>query len=221
MPMTPAVQSMVAVTYVGDIDRSRAFYGLLGFQQQGTGSAPTSAWVSLHHDGHFVLLASTTPPLDIPRLPLLFYFYFLDVDAVVSGLEAAGVEVAHMGHPAHALGGEVKLLDPDGNTVLIGQQERSASQPATADDGTSPRFSLLTEAAALVEASGGTTAPCQVSSFDGMPCPKNADVKLADSAGGTVWACLTHADEILVTVPGAFIANEDDEGIGGFLSRRG
>jgi len=35
------------------------------------------------------------------------------------------------------------------------------------------------------------------------------------------WACLAHADEILVTVPGAFIASQDDQGIAAFLSRRG
>jgi hypothetical protein len=29
-----------------------------------------------------------------------------------------------------------------------------------------------------------------------------------------------HADEILVTVPGSFIASQDEQGIGWFLSRR-
>jgi hypothetical protein len=59
-----------------------------------------------------------------------------------------------------------------------------------------------------------------VRSFGGAPCPDEAEVKLADSAGDTVWACLRHADEILVTVPAAFIASPD-EGIAGFMSRRG
>jgi hypothetical protein len=113
----------------------------------------------------------------------------------------------------------VKVLDPDGNTVLLGQQERSESQPP-ADDETSPRFSLLKEAAALVEAGGGTTATCQVGHPRGTPCLNKADVKLADSGADSVWACLAHADEILVSVPGAFIASQGDQGIAGFLSRR-
>ena len=99
---------MVAVTYVRDIDTSRAFYQLLGFHEQRSGQADTSAWLSLQQGGHFVLLASIRPPLAAPRLPLLFSFFFDDVDAV-AGLEAAGVKVAHMGHPPHALGGEIKL----------------------------------------------------------------------------------------------------------------
>jgi len=114
----------------------------------------------------------------------------------------------------------VKLLDPDGNTVLLGQRERSASQPPAADDEASPHFSLLKEAAALVEARGGTTVLCQVGDIGGVPCGKRAEVKLADAAGDTVWACLAHADEILVTVPGSFIASQDEPGIGWFLSRR-
>jgi hypothetical protein len=74
--MTPAVQSMVAATYVRDIGTSRAFYELLGFREQSAGSAATSAWSSLHHDELSVLLTSTTPPLDIPQLPLLLYFFY-------------------------------------------------------------------------------------------------------------------------------------------------
>jgi catechol 2,3-dioxygenase-like lactoylglutathione lyase family enzyme len=211
---------MVAATYVRDIDTSRAFYGLLGFREHSAGKAATSAWSSLHLGGHRVLLASTRPPLDIPRLPLLFYFFFDDLDDVVASLRSAGEEVVHMGHPPHALGGEAKVLDPDGNTVLLGQQERSATQAPAADDAASPRFSLLKEAAALVEARGGTTATCQVSDIHGTICRAKADVKLADSGGNTVWACLGHADEILVTVPGAFIASQDDQGITGFLRSR-
>jgi catechol 2,3-dioxygenase-like lactoylglutathione lyase family enzyme len=211
---------MVAVTYVRDIDTSRAFYELLGFHEQRSGKADTSAWLSLQQGGHFVLLASTRPPLAVPRLPLLFYFFLDDLDAVAGPLEAAGVAVSHMGHPPHALGGEVKLADPDGNTVLLGQRERSPSQPPAADDEASPHFSLLKEAAALVEARGGTTVTCQVNGARAAPCGKRAEVKLADSAGDTVWACLAHADEILVTVPGAFIASQDGEGLAAFLSGR-
>jgi hypothetical protein len=45
-------------------------------------------------------------------------------------------------------------------------------------------------------------------------------VKLADSLGDSVWACLQHADQILVTVPAAFVASHDDRGIATFLGRR-
>lgn len=213
------MQRMVAVTYVADIDASRKFYELLGFREQLSGRAATSAWSSLHAGEHSILLAWTSPPLDIARLPLLFYFFFDDLDAVTGTLRAAGVEVTPLGHPPHALGGEAKVIDPDGNTVLLGQRERSASQPPAPDEDLSARFSLLREAAALVQAQGGTTVPCEATGPGGEPCGRQSDVKLADSTGGTAWVCLAHADEILVTVPGAFIASQDDQGIRAFLGR--
>jgi hypothetical protein len=167
-----------------------------------------------------VLLASTTPPLELTQLPLLFYFYFDDVDAAIEMLRAGGVEVARMGYPPHALGGEAKVIDPDGNTVLLGQRERSASQPPPAGEDASPHFSLLAESAAVVAARGGGSTVCQVRDIDGKRCRQKARIKLADSAGNSMWACLDHADEILVTVRGAFIASSSEEGISAYLSRR-
>jgi predicted enzyme related to lactoylglutathione lyase len=220
--MTP-VQSMIAVTYVRDIDSARAFYELLGFREQSAGRAATSAWSALHQGDLSVLLAYTRPPLEIAPLPLLFYFFCADLDAVVGALGTAGVEVIRTGHPPHAPGGEVKVLDPDGNTVLIGQAERSASADGTQESEEADaafRFSLLKEAAAAVSAQGGSTVGCGVPAPAGAPCPDPAEVKLADSGGDVVWACLAHAEEILITVPAAFIASRGEPGLADFLSLR-
>lgn len=219
VPMPPAVQSMVASAYVRDIDTSRTFYELLGFRENSTGRAASAAWCYLQHNGHFVLLASTQPPLAIPRLPLLFYFFYDDLDAVVAVLDGAGVPVTRTGHPPHALGGEVKVLDPDGNTVLLGQRERSAARAPAEDEGLI-RFSILREAATLVSSRGGAPQACQVTGRDSGRCPNQAEVKLADSLGDSAWVCLAHAEEILVTVPAVFIASHDDRGIAAFLDGR-
>jgi hypothetical protein len=64
--------------------------------------------------------------------------------------------------------------------------------------------------------------------FSSSPAPSNiiaepglsARAGLADAAGDTVWACLAHADDILVTVRGSFIASQDERGVAWFLSRR-
>ena len=210
---------MIAVTYVKDIDTSRAFYELLGFHEQSSGKAGSSAWLVMRDGQVAVLLAMTGQAPDIPPLPMLSYFFYEDLGAVTGALEAAGVPVTRTGHPPHALGGELKILDPDGNTVLLGQRERSASQAPAEDEG-QIRFSILQEAAALVSSRGGTPQACQASGPDNMRCPNQAEVKLADSLGDSAWVCLTHAEQILVTVPAAFIASHDDRGIAAFLAAR-
>ena len=215
--MIPRARSMIAATYVKDIDASRAFYALLGFCEHSSGKAEGSAWSVMQHEGVSVLLAATGPALEVPALPLLFYFFYDDIEAVTGVLEAAGAPVVRTGHPPHALGGEVKVLDPDGNTVLLGQRERTASA-APADDEGLIRFSILAEAAALVSARGGAPHACQVTGRDGGRCPDQAEVKLADSAGDSAWVCLPHAEQILVTVPGVFIASHDDRGIAALLA---
>jgi catechol 2,3-dioxygenase-like lactoylglutathione lyase family enzyme len=217
--MAAQVQSMIAVAYVADIDASRAFYELLGFRQHSSGKAELSGWVVMRHDQVSVLLAMTGPALEIPPLPMLFYFFYEDLGAVVGALDRAGVPVTRTGHPPHALGGEVKVLDPDGNTVLLGQRDRSASQAPAGDEG-QIRFSILHEAAALVASRGGAPQACQVAGPGSGRCPDRAEVKLADSLGDSAWVCLMHAEQILVTVPTAFIASHDDRGIAAFLAGR-
>ena len=215
--MKPVLRRMDAATYVKDIEASRAFYELLGFYELQSGRGPASAWSAMRNGRDTVLLTWTRPPLPVPQLPLLFYFFFEDLDALLSALDDAGLKPVHLGHPPHAPGGEAKVTDPDGNTILLAQEEHSPSQPPVPEENEKDWFSILKEAAALVQARGGTTAQCEIS-HAGRTCLQQAEIKLADSAGHSAWACLAHADEILVTVPGAFIASRD-EGLAAFLSR--
>lgn len=218
--MPPAVQSMIAVTYVTDIDAARSFYELLGFRAQAEGKAETSAWLVLRHGPHTVLLACTKPALQLPGLPLLFYFYYDDLDEVLRALEAAGTEVVRHGRAPHAEGGEASVRDPDGNTILLGQRGLPGAARAREGQDEASRFSLLREAATAASAGAKPATGCQVSGTAGEPCPEPAEVRLADSAGTAVWTCIAHAEEILVMVPGAFVASEEDTGIANYLSLR-
>ncbi len=215
--MNPQVQSMIAVTYVKDIGASRAFYELLGLRESASGREGASAWSVVRHGEVSVLLAMTELAPDLPPLPMLCYLFYEDIGAVTAVLDQAGVPVIRTGHPPHALGGEVRVLDPDGNTVLLGQRERSPSAPPADDEG-DIRFSVLQEAAVLVASRGGTPRACEFTARDGRRCPDQAEVKLADSLGDSAWFCLLHAEHVLVTVPGAFIASHDDRGIAAFLA---
>jgi catechol 2,3-dioxygenase-like lactoylglutathione lyase family enzyme len=215
------LMSMVAATYVRDLDRSRAFYSALGFTETSAGRNELSAWSSLHHGDHSVLLVTSTPAVDIPELPLLFYFFIDDLAAAMRSLQSAGTDVAHVGYPPHARAGEAKTLDPDGNTILLGQREHAADQPHMAETAPSERFSLLKEAAALARARTVPQMSCQINDVERNPCTRPAEVKLADSWGSTAWACIPHAEEALVMAPASFIANEDEKGLDLFLASRG
>ena len=104
--------------------------------------------------------------------------------------------------------------------VQFGQRVAVAGElrrPVT-DDGA--RMSLIKQAAEAISRRGGAPAGCQVGRTDGQPCPEPAEVKLADPWGETVWACLTHADEALIDARSAFIATEDEHGLGPWLRHR-
>jgi hypothetical protein len=105
------------------------------------------------------------------------------------------------GSPASAAPRTLWAARPASPT-LLGQRERTPAQPADTED--ISRFSLLREAAAAVAARGGAPSTCQVADPQGQPCPPCADVRLADPAGSTIWAYIGHAEDVLVTVPGAF-----------------
>jgi catechol 2,3-dioxygenase-like lactoylglutathione lyase family enzyme len=214
----PTVTGLVATTYVRDLDRSRRFYAALGFEERSIGSNDRAAWSSLHHGDHSVLLVTMTPGLDIPALPLLLYFYVDDLAAATARLEETGATVAHVGYPPHVPGGEARTTDPDGNTILLGQRE---APPQVPRDDPEHRFSLLREAAALARQLADPDSTCQIGNRRGEPCPRPAEVKLADTWGSTAWACLPHADETLVAVRSVFLASHDeDSSLDEYLAQR-
>jgi predicted enzyme related to lactoylglutathione lyase len=213
------VQAAVPVLYVRSIESALTFYALFGYRRAQSGGDGDARWEHLQSGQHAVLLACVQPPLIQAELPLLIYLYVTDLGAVRDRLADAGFQYKLVGHPDHAPGGELRTCDPDGNVVLVGQRA-AAADARTRPTGAEERFSLLKEAAETVSRRGGAPATCQVTAADGGACPNPAELKLADTWGATVWACLTHADEALINAPGAFIASEDVQGLGPWLSRR-
>ncbi len=207
------------VIYVRDVESSEAFYALFGYARQQSGDAD-ARWSYLQCGSHTLLLACVQPPPIDVELPLLIYLYVTDLTRVREQLDHADHPYELIGYPDHAPGGELRTQDPDGNVILMGQ--RTSITPHTdAPAGTEARRSMIRQAAEAVGRRGGSPAACQIGTPGGDACAEPAEVKLADSWGVTVWACLTHADEALINAPGAFIATEDAQGLQPWLSRRG
>jgi hypothetical protein len=218
--MPSRVQAAVPVLYVRSIESAQAFYGLFGYRQAQAGGDGDARWSYLQCGEHTLLLVCVQPLLITTELPLLIYLYVTDLGEVREQLAEAGRDYELAGYPDHAPGGELRATDPDGNVVLVGQRTAVAAGERTGPPAPEARFSLIKKAAEAVSRRGGAPAACQVPAADGGACPEAAELKLADGWGATVWACLPHADEALINASGAFIANEDAQGLGPWLSRR-
>jgi len=219
--MQNRVEAAVPVLYVRDVASAQAFYALFGYEHIQTGGDGDARWSYLKGGQHTVLLACVQPALIPVELPLLIYLYVTGLGDVREQLDAAGHDYELTGYPDHAPGGELRTHDPDGNVVLVGQRTTVAADARTAPSAPEARFSLIKQAAEAISRRGGAPATCQVPTADSSPCPRPAEIKLADTWGATIWACLPHADEALINAPAAFIASEDAQGLGPWLSHRG
>lgn len=157
--------AVTAYLHVADVDRSIAFYELLGLvadtvyreggeEQEGNGSEGASAggpafWASMHGrvkgarvEGSRLMLARASGPIDPGVQAALLYMYSQDVRSLAETLRARGVPslgrfmecavgqaagihdyraVYDVTQPHYMPAGELRVHDPDGYVVLIGQ----------------------------------------------------------------------------------------------------
>jgi len=71
------------------------------------------------------------------------------------------------------------------------------------------------------ETGDATPGRCGIGMPDGSDCPAPAEIKLADGSGASAWSCAVHADEVLISAHGVFIASDEPDGLEAFLARRG
>lgn len=67
------------------------------------------------------MLAQADGPVDPAVQAILFYLYADDVAALREHLKRNSVEVSEVSRPFYMPEGEIRLTDPDGYVLLIGQ----------------------------------------------------------------------------------------------------
>jgi hypothetical protein len=216
--MTAAVRSLTPVVYVADLGDAAHFYDLLDFVEVTHGDDGQWAWSYLRCGELSVLLAATVGPVPEGRGPLQMYCQSDDIEGVQKRLTDAGVSVEHLGYPDHAPGGEIRVLDPDQHIIMMGQTTGAPRVEPT--DTPDRRTTILQRAAEAVRQRSAAGHPCQIGERGGDRCTEPADVKLTDSWGDSAWSCLRHADEVIISAPGVYLATEDAEGLGTYLTRR-
>lgn len=139
-PAGCAVNNLVAYAHVMDVDASLAFYALLGFIPTRTlkDHAGRAFWSRAGSGKGEIMLARASGPIDAEQQAVLFYMYSDDVAALRTHLLAnglhdgstftgspgpnSGLRVAFaISHPNHMPAGELRITDPDGYVVLVGQ----------------------------------------------------------------------------------------------------
>src|SRR5947209_3436061 len=114
---------------VDEIDRSAAFYRLLGFaignKVPQTGQ-PHWAWLyqpqaSDWKQGANLMLVRGEEPGRPDSKIILFYLYAADLVALRKRLIGGNVKVSEISYPEYLPAGEFRTEDPDGYTLMIAQ----------------------------------------------------------------------------------------------------
>ncbi|HEX8629602.1 MAG TPA: VOC family protein [Catenuloplanes sp.] len=218
--MTDHVAACTPVLYVADLTTAKSFYEVLGYREQIAGDDEDWQYAYLKCGDFGLLLASGGAPAGPQAGPVVLYLQVHNADAAHAALRGAGASVEHLGYPDHAPGGELKVVDPDGHGLMLGQVTGVPPADRVATDGSQDRSSVLRRAADAARRRGLAPPRCQLPDTGGRSCPEPAEVKLADSWGDSVWGCLPHAEDLMINTRAAFLANEDSDGIAAYLRRR-
>jgi hypothetical protein len=119
----PAVTGLIPMAFAAELQRSVDFYKLLGMEVQGSLRAPSSElqWVHLACHQAELMLARASDPVIASQQAVLFYLYSPDLIALREHLLASGVKVSPITYPDYMPKGEIRIEDPDGYVLLIGQ----------------------------------------------------------------------------------------------------
>jgi hypothetical protein len=80
-------------------------------------------WAHVACQGAELMFARASGPIVASQQAVLFYLYSPDLIALRTHLLDCGVHVSNLTYPAYMPKGEVRVEDPDGYVLLIGQAD--------------------------------------------------------------------------------------------------
>jgi catechol 2,3-dioxygenase-like lactoylglutathione lyase family enzyme len=119
----PSVTGLIAMAHVADVQRSVDFYRLLGMEARGSlrNTSGTLQWVHVGREQAELMFTRASEPVIASQQAVLFYLYSPDLNALREYLLQNGVQVSAISYPAYMPKGEIRIEDPDGYVLLIGQ----------------------------------------------------------------------------------------------------
>ncbi len=123
--MTAKVTGLIPMAHAADVQRSVDFYRLLGMEVRGSLRTPAGdlQWVHLNCGQADLMFARASEPVIASQQAVLFYLYSPDLIALREHLLASGVKVSPITYPEYMPKGEIRVEDPDGYCLLIGQAD--------------------------------------------------------------------------------------------------
>jgi hypothetical protein len=115
--------------HVAEIERSIAFYELLGFKTIDTDRCEPLGWARMHCEGGAMMFLRGEHPVDRSAQGVMMYMYTPDLAGLREQLLASGIKVPAIRYPGYMPSGEIQMVDPDGYSVLIahwGKAEQEA-----------------------------------------------------------------------------------------------
>jgi len=111
------------MVHVADVHRTVDFYKLMGLEVRGSLRNPSGElqWVYLACQRAEVMFVRADEAVIASQQTVLFYLYSAELIALREHLLASGVKVSAIKYPEYMPKGEIRLDDPDGYCLLIGQ----------------------------------------------------------------------------------------------------
>ena len=121
--MQSTIVNLVPMAHVADVERSSDFYALLGFKVESTfkNSAGILCWADLVSGGARIMVTRASGPIVADQQAVLFYLYTNDLIGLREKLLQKGVATSEITYPFYMEKGEIRLADPDGYVLLVGQ----------------------------------------------------------------------------------------------------
>lgn len=134
-----SISHVIPYAHVADVERSSRFYEALGLQRGSTVTRNDRImWAELRSGSARLMLAAASGTVRADEQAVLFYMYTDDVRAIRARLLEFGADdgsvycggtfanrpkgiVFDVARPSHMPDGEIRVHDPDGYVVLIGQ----------------------------------------------------------------------------------------------------
>jgi len=119
----PKVTGLIPMAFAGDVQRSVDFYKLFGMEVRGSLRNPSGGlqWAHLGCEHADLMFSRASDPVIPSQQAVLFYLYSPDLIALRGHLMASGVKVSPITYPDYMPKGEIRVEDPDGYVLLVGQ----------------------------------------------------------------------------------------------------